>query len=426
MKDFAVVGKSPIKKDALEKVTGKALFAADIEMEDMLYAAVKRSDVASAYIKRIDTSKAEALDGVECVLTAKDIPGGNRVGIIIKDEPVLVDDKVRRIGDAIALVAARTREIAEEAVNLIEVEYEEIEPIFTIEDALREDSPKIHGNSNILQKKQLIYGDVEEAFKKCDVIVENTYETPYLAHMFIEPDAGVAKYENGVMTIWSSTQNPHFDRGEVARMLNMPQNRVRAVQAVTGGGFGGKLDISVQCHVALLSYYTKKPVKMIRKREESMLVSSKRHPMKMRFKTGATKDGKLLATDVEIFSDTGAYASYGPAVLTRALVHCTGPYEIPNVRAVATFVYTNNPMAGAFRGFGVPQVAIAHEAQMDALAKELGMDRIEIRRINAQKVGSVIATGQELTNSVGITTTIDAALEKSMELGMINRGGELK
>ncbi|WP_352419325.1 molybdopterin cofactor-binding domain-containing protein [Proteiniborus sp.] len=426
MKDFAVVGKSPIKKDVLGKVTGNALFAADIEMEGMLFAAVKRSDVASAYIKKIDTSKAEALDGVECILTSKDIPGGNRIGIIIKDEPVLVDDKVRRIGDAIALVAAKTKEIAEKAVKLIEVEYEEIKPVFTIQDALKEDSAKIHGDSNILQKKQLIRGDVEEAFKKCDVIVENTYETSYLAHMFIEPDAGVAKFENGVMTIWSSTQNPHFDRGEVARMLNMPQNRVRSVQTVTGGGFGGKLDISVQCHVALLAYYTKKPVKMVRKREESMLVSSKRHPMKMKFKTGATKDGKILATEVEMFSDTGAYASYGPAVLTRALVHCTGPYEIPNVRAVATFVYTNNPMAGAFRGFGVPQVATAHEGQMDALAKELGMDRAEIRKLNAHKVGTVIATGQELKDSVGIIATIDTALEKSIELGMINRGGDCK
>ncbi len=424
MEKFNIIGKSVEKKDSLSKVLGTALFSADIELENMLFGAVKRSTVASAILKNIDTSKAKALPGVAAVLTYKDIPGDNRVGIIFKDEPILVDDQIRRIGDALAIVAAETKEIAEEALDLIEVEYEELEPIFTIEDALKEDSHKIHGDSNVLQTKNLVRGDVEEAFKKCDVIVEETYKTNYFAHMFIEPEAGVAKYENGIVTFWSSTQNPHFDRGEVARMLKFPQSRVRSIQAVTGGGFGGKLDISVQCHAALLAYYTGRPVKFVRDREESMLVSSKRHPMTMTLKSGATKEGKILALEAHITGDTGAYASYGPAVIARAMTHLTGPYEVPNVKMTATFTYTNNPMAGAFRGFGVPQAAIAHEGQMDLLAKELGMDPIELRLKNALKVGSATPTGQILTDGVGIVETIEKAVEKAKEV--IFTEGEVK
>ncbi|MGF7059845.1 xanthine dehydrogenase family protein molybdopterin-binding subunit [Brassicibacter mesophilus] len=424
MDKLNIIGKSVGKKDSLSKVLGTALFAADMELENMLYGAVKRSKVASAILKNIDTSKAKALPGVAAVLTYKDIPGDNRVGIIFKDEPILVDDEIRRIGDALAIVAAETKEIAEAALELIEVEYEELEPIFTIEDAFKEDSHKIHGNTNVLQTKNLVRGDVDSAFEKCDVIVEETYKTNYFAHMFIEPEAGIAKYENGIVTFWSSTQNPHFDRGEVARMLKFPQSRVRSIQAVTGGGFGGKLDISVQCHASLLAYYTGRPVKFVRDREESMMVSSKRHPMTMKLKSGATKDGKILALEAHITGDTGAYASYGPAVIARAMTHLTGPYEVPNVKMTATFAYTNNPMAGAFRGFGVPQASIAHEGQMDLLAKKLGMDPIELRLKNALKVGSYTPTGQLLTDGVGIVETIEKAVEKAKEV--ITGEGEVK
>ncbi len=417
MKDFSVIGKSVLKKDAMDKVLGKAVFAADMEIPNMIYGVVVRSTVPSAYIKSIDLEKAKALEGVVAVLTSKDIPGSNRIGIIFKDEPVLVDDKVRRYGDAIAVIGAETMEIAEEAAKLVAIEYEEIEAILTVERALEEDSPKIIGTTNIMQKKVLSHGmEIDEAFKKCDVIVENTYETAMLSHMYIEPDGGLAKYEDGIITIYSSTQNPHFDRGEVAKMLNMPNSKVRSVQLTTGGGFGGKLDISVQCHMALLAYHTKRPVKMVRGRKESNMVSSKRHPMKMTAKTGATKDGKLVAMYCYIEGDTGAYASYGPAVITRAMVHATGPYEIPNVKVDATFVYTNNPMSGAFRGFGVPQIAVCHEGQMDALAKALNMDGYEIRRINAHKIGSEIATGQILTESMGLIETLDKAEAKANEV----------
>ncbi|MCR1899444.1 molybdopterin-dependent oxidoreductase [Irregularibacter muris] len=424
MDNYKVIGKNVIKKDSLDKVLGEALFSADIEFDNMLYGAVKRSEVPAAIVKNIDTTKAESLPGVVKVLTAKDIPGHNAVGIIIKDEPVLVEDQIRRIGDALAIVAAETKEIAEQAAALVEVEIEELEGIFTIEDALKEDAHKIHGNSNLLQESDLIKGDVEEAFKQCDVIVENTYKTNFVAHMFIETEAGVAKYENGILSFWSSTQNPHFDRGEVARMLNLPQSKVRSIQATTGAGFGGKLDISVQCHAALLAYYTGRPVKFTRNRHESMLLSSKRHPMTMKVKTGATKEGKILAMDAYVTGDTGAYASYGPAVIARNMTHLTGPYEIPNVRIKAAFAYTNNPMAGAFRGFGVPQAAIAHEGQMDILAEKLSISPYEIRMKNVLRAGSITATNQKLFDSVGIAETIEKSMEKAKEV--IFNDGEVK
>lgn len=414
--DFAVLGKSVVKKDTMEKVLGTARFSADLEMPHMLYGGVLRSTITSGYVKSLDASAALAMDGVACVLTHKDIPGKNRIGIIIKDEPILVDDKIRRYGDAIAVVAAETPDLLEEALSAIRVEYEELEPVLSVERAAQADAPKVHGDSNVHQVKHLEHGNVDDAFAKCDIIIENDYETPMLSHMFIEPDGGMASYENGMMNVYSSTQNPHYDRGEVAAMLNFPNNRVSSVQVTTGGGFGGKLDISVQCHAALLSYYTGRPVKIVRSRKESTMVSSKRHPMKMHYKTGATKEGKILAIQATLLGDTGAYASYGPAVITRAAVHAAGPYEVPNVRVDATFYYTNNPMAGAFRGFGVPQVAVAHEGQMNALAKALKMDPIEIRLLNAHRPGSMTPTGQVLDDGVGFVQCLEAARAKAKEV----------
>lgn len=414
--NYSVMGKSVARKDAAEKVLGTAKFAADMKLPGMLYGGVFRSTIASGVVKSFDASAALAIPGVACVLTYKDIPGKNRIGIIIKDEPILVDDKIRRYGDAIAVVAAETQELVREALEAIEVAYEEHEPVLTVRRAAEGDSPKVHGDTNAYLTKHLEHGNVDEAFKKCDVIIENDYETPMLSHMFIEPDAGLAYYENKTMTVYSSTQNPHFDRNEVAAMLGFSNNRVFSVQVATGGGFGGKLDISVQCHAALLAYHTGRPVKIVRTREESSAVSAKRHPMKMHYKTGATKDGRILAVQASFISDSGAYASYGPAVITRAAVHAAGPYEVPNIRVDATFYYTNNPMAGAFRGFGVPQVAVAHEGQMNAVARALGMDPIELRLINAHRPGTVTSTGQVLDDNVGFIQCLEAARKKAEEV----------
>lgn len=417
MKDYAVLAHDHVKVDSLEKVLGTAKFAADYKMPNMLYGGVFRSTVPHAYVKKLDLEKARALPGVACALDYTAIPGKNRFGIIFKDEPCLVDDKVRRYGDAIAVVAAETPELVEEALDLIEVEYEELEAISTFERAMEEDSPKVHGDTNVNVKKHLEYGNVDEAWAKCDVIVENTYSTHMLSHMFIEPEAGISYLdEQGIMNVIVSTQNPHYDRNEIAVMLGWPMNRVRVKQATTGGGFGGKLDISVQLHCALMTYHTKRPVKMVRSRQESTMVSSKRHPITMKCKTGATKDGKLVAVDVTMTCDAGAYSSYAPAVIGRAPVHIVGPYDCPNVRVDAVFAYTNNPMCGAFRGFGVPQAAVCHEGQMNALAKALNMSPLDIRMINAHRVGSKIPTGQELTESVGFVDTLTQARDKAAEV----------
>lgn len=416
---------SLMKPDAREKVLGTARFAGDYYMPGMLHGGVFRSTVPHAYIRRLNLDKAQKLPGVVCVLDYTAIPGANRFGIILKDEPCLVDDKVRRYGDAIALVAADSPETVEEAMELIEVEYEEIEPVFTIERALEEDSPKVHGITNVHARKHLEHGNVDEAFGKCAIIVENTYSTHRLTHMYLEPEAGISYIdESGMLTVVASTQNPHYDRSELAKMLGVPQNAVRVKQAVTGGGFGGKLDLSIQLHCALLTYHTGKPVKMVRSRRESTLVSAKRHPVTMTAKTGADREGNILATQVSILGDTGAYASYGPAVIGRMPVHIAGPYHVPNVRVDGLFVYTNNPMSGAFRGFGVPQAAVLHEGQMDAIARELNMSRFDIRLKNAQRVGSILPTGQQLNESVGFADTLTQAMKKAREV-MDFSGGDL-
>ncbi len=406
------VGASIRKNDAIPKVTGAAVFAADIKRPGMLFAKVLRSKVAHAELTGIDTSEAARQPGVVRVLTANDVPGPNGVGIIIKDEPVLCKDKIRRIGDALALVIAESEEEAAAACAFIKVSYRELPPVFDAREAMKQGAPIVH-TTNVMGTQRIRKGSVDAAFAEAEIIVENTYTTQMVEHAYIEPEAGVGEFDGDMLTLWVATQNVHFDRKEVARNMNMPVNKVRIVQAVTGGGFGGKLDISVQCYLALAAYYTRRPVRMVYTREESMISSAKRHPYYIEYKTGATKDGKLLAVKATIIGDTGAYASYGPAVLIRAAVHATGPYEVPNVYVDAFTVYTNNPMAGAMRGFGVPQMAFAHESQMDQVAEMAGISPVAIRQLNCLRPGSATATGQVLINSVGILDTIERAAEQA-------------
>ncbi len=406
------VGASIKKADAIPKVTGAAIFAADIQKPGMLFAKVLRSKVAHAELTGIDTSEAARQPGVVRVLTADDVPGPNGVGIIIKDEPVLCKDKIRRMGDALALVVAESEEAAAAACALVKVSYRELPTVFDAREAMKPGAPVVH-STNVLGVQRIRKGDVEAAFAQADIIVENTYTTQMVEHAYIEPEAGVGEYDGDMLTLWVSTQNVHFDRKEVARNLKLPVNKVRIIQTVTGGGFGGKLDISVQCYLALAAYHTRRPVKMVYTREESMISSAKRHPYYIEYKTGATKEGKLLAVKTTIIGDTGAYASYGPAVLIRAAVHATGPYEVPNVYADAFTVYTNNPMAGAMRGFGVPQMAFAHESQMDQVAERAGISPVAVRQLNCLRAGGVTATGQVLASSVGILATIEQAAEQA-------------
>ncbi|MFZ7102782.1 MAG: xanthine dehydrogenase family protein molybdopterin-binding subunit [Peptococcaceae bacterium] len=417
MVETNVVGKSVSKIDAKEKVLGTALYAADMKMAGMLYAKALRSKVAHGILRKINTAKAKTAPGVHAVLTGEDIPGPNTTGMILKDEPVIVgiNGKIRSIGDTLAVVAAETAEIAEAALDLIEVEIEELPGIFCPFEAMNEDAPQLYAKGNILSVRKIVKGDIEKAFAECTAIVECQYKTSIQEHAYIEPEAGIARVEGDSIVIWCSTQNPHMDRYEVAQNLKLRLNQVRVIQATTGGGFGGKLDISVQIHLALLAQATKKPVKMVYSRQESMLCTGKRHPITMTFKTGCNSEGKLLAMESKIVADTGAYASYGPGVSTRAAVHATGPYEIPNVRIESFTVYTNNLRCGAFRGFGVPQVALAHESQLDCLAAKIGISPFDIRMKNALRPNLCTATGDMLTQSVGIAQTMEAARQKLTE-----------
>ncbi len=411
-KPLRVVGKDIERIGASDLVLGKANFSDDIRIKGLLHLKILRSSFPHALIKAIDTEQALKLPGVVRIFTGKDIPGNKRVGTIIKDQPVLAEDKVRYKGDPIALVAAETEEEAEEALEHIKIDYEELEPVFTPERALKMGAPKIHESGNLLFQQLIAKGDVEKGVQEADIIVERTYTTPWVEHACLEPHAGIAHVdEEGRIILYVSTQSPFYDQKEVANILGVGLDRIRVIQAPTGGGFGSKLDVSVQCYLGLAAFYMKRPVKLVFTREEVFEATSKRHPMKIEYRTGATKEGKLTAVQARILGDAGAYASYGTVVITRAIIHATGPYEVPNFRAEGMMVYTNNIWSGAMRGFGTPQVAFAHESQMDILAEKLGMDPIDFRLRNILKKGSSTGTGQILHHSVGIGRTLERLKE---------------
>jgi CO/xanthine dehydrogenase Mo-binding subunit len=407
--EYKIIGQN-IPKVGLEKrLRGEPIFSADLELDNALILRVLRSTQAHAYIRRIDYEKALKIRGVVGVFTSEDIPGKNLTGIINKDQPLLATGKVRSVGEPVALVAAETQAAAESALKAIEVTYEEMPAVFSPKEALASGAPKIHEKGNLLYTLTIKKGNVDEAFKNCKAIVEKTYRTTRIEHSYLEPDAGAGYVDyDDTLVIFASTQNPHYDHKEVVGLLGLEDEQVRIIQAATGGGFGSKLDLNMQGFIGLALYHLKRPVRMVYSREETYQATAKRHPLEMTLKTGADSQGKLLAMSATITCDTGAYASYGIAVASRSAVHATGPYEIQSVAVESRCVYTNNPFAGAMRGFGTPQIALAHESQMDLLAQEFGLDPLEIRRINALKPGSKTGTGQELSASVGIGECLDA------------------
>jgi CO/xanthine dehydrogenase Mo-binding subunit len=394
---------------AEEKLQGKALFANDVVLKNALCLKALRSEQPHAVIESIEVQRAINSPGCVAVFTARHIPGRNRYGLINKDQPLLADTKVRFVGDPVALVAAVSEDAAQTALSKIKVEYKELAAIFDPEEALAPGAPLIHEKGNLLGKRLIKKGVPDLAFQKADIVIERKYQTTFVEHAYLEPDAGAAFVDqSGRITIYASTQNPHYDQVDVAKLLGLPENMVRIIQTATGGGFGSKLDINTQGFLGLAAYLLKRPVKMTYSREEAFLCTSKRHPLKIVYKSAANKDGRLLAVDVKIIGDTGAYASYGLAVVTRSAVHATGPYEVPNVHIESVFAYTNNSIAGAMRGFGVPQIAFAHESQMDLLAEALAVSPLEIRARNILRLGSTTATKQTLTASVGIGACIEA------------------
>ncbi|OGO33036.1 MAG: aldehyde oxidoreductase [Chloroflexi bacterium RBG_16_54_18] len=405
-----VVGRHQIRPDAEAKVTGAAVYSDDIKFPGMLHARVKRAGVPHAFLRSLDVSQARQLRGVEAVLTAADIPGQNNHGLVVFDWPVLVDvgERVRYVGDAVAIVAAETREIASQALDLIEAAYD-LQPVISDPVQARQpETTQLHPSGNLLKHIKVRKGDISTGFSDADILQEHTFYTSITDHAFLEPECSIARLiPDGRMEVYVGSQIPYSDRNQVARSLGWPEERVHVIGQLVGGGFGGKEDITGQIHAALLAQATNRPVKLLFDRHESLLVHPKRHATQIRVKIGAMRDGRLTAIETELYGDTGAYASLGDKVMTRATTHSSGPYDVPHARADCYAMYTNNPPAGAFRGFGVTQSAFAIESMMDMLAEKLRLDPVGIRLMNALRVGSTTNTGQLLRESAGLTECLE-------------------
>jgi CO/xanthine dehydrogenase Mo-binding subunit len=407
-----IIGKGERRVDALGKVMGTAKYAADYNVSHQLFGKVLRSKHPHAKILSIDISRARQFEGVEAVLTAKDIPGKKSFGIVLKNQAILAFDKVRYLGDGVALVAARTEEIAEHAVSLIDVRYDPLPVVSDPEYAMSDAAPKIHDKDNTFVHHRVRKGNVEKGFAAADFIIERKFKSQFIEHSYIEPEAVLAEpLEHGGVKVTGSVQNLFSSRRSVAEALNLDLNKVQIIQATLGGSFGGKDEAmtSMCCRAALLCLSTGKPVKMVNTREESMLESYKRHPYVMYYKWGAKNDGSITAMEIRCIADGGAYASMSQFVTWRSVVQATGPYYCDNVKTDVYAVYTNNNYTGAMRGFGSPQVNFAIESMMDELAEKIGKDPLEIRLQNGFTDGAITATGQTLRHYVSLGEVLTKA-----------------
>ena len=422
------VGKSVTRVDAVAKVTGEALYPGDINRPDQAYMKILFANRPHAIIKSIDTTQAEALPGVIAVFTAKDVPV-NEYGLIMPDQPVLCGpgsskpfaDRVRFVGDQVALVVAETEKIAAQARDLIAVEYQDLPVVTDPLEALREDAPRLHPEleSNVFGHYRIRNGDVEKAFAEADVIVEGEYRTPAQEHAYLQPEAGLGYIdEEGRVTVVVGGQWTHEDQEQIAHSLDLPLDQVRVIYPAIGGAFGGREDMSVQIVLALAAWRLDqrgihRPVKIIWSREESIIGHHKRHPYVIRTRWGATRSGKITAAEVELFADGGAYAYTSTKVMGNATLMCTGPYDIPNVKVDSYSIYTNNVPGGAFRGFGGPQGAFEAETQMNRLAEKLGMDPVELRLKNVFKEGSLLSVGTPLPKGVSLPQVVEQCAERA-------------
>ena len=407
------IGQNINKIDALDKVTGKARYSDDIFFNNMLYLKIKRAVYPHAYLRKLHLEKAKKVPGVDKIITAQDVPHVKNFGLIIKDQPVLIGigQKMRYLGDALAIIIAENKEAANRAEKLIEVEVDKLEVISNPLRAMEKNAPLIHEGGNILSTHFLKKGDVKNGFKNADLIEENEYRTTFIDQLPMQVSAGVCKFDktNGMINLWAATQWLHDTQADIAQSIGFPKDNIRIIQPVIGGAFGKKEDISVHIHLALAAIATGRTVKLTYNREESMIAQSKRHPFIIRIKTGVTSKGDLTACQVEVIGDTGAYASSGLAVIHKGMYHCTGPYNVENVEGIGRAIYTNNTYCGAMRGFGTTQLAFAYESQMAILAEKLGIDPVKFRLQNAYDIGSTTPNGQRLTRSVGVKKTIKEA-----------------
>ena len=399
---FNQLGRPLPRTDAPGKVSGKTMYAGDFTMPRMLHVKIVRAGVASALLRRLDVSRARALAGVVCILTAADlpdrmaatdIPGQTGQKRLNTDQQILVKERVRYFGEPIALIAASSRDIAECAAELVTFDLEPFPGVYDPEEAMKSGAPIVQGTNNIVAEHNIKKGDMEAGFAAADFIVENTFKTPFQEHAFLEPEVGLAWIdENDVVNIRVSTQViEHFRT--IAEAIGVPHNKVRILGALCGGGFGGKEDLTVEVYLALLAKRTGRPVRLEYSREDSFVGHGKRHPFKLTYRTGITKDGKITALDVRAVADSGAYVYLSPYVLLYCAVAAPGPYRVDNLNVHALAVSTNNMFTSAFRGFGGMQACVAYEQQMDEIAKRIGMDRLELRRRNFLKTGDPISTG---------------------------------
>jgi len=416
-----LIGAGLPRPDAVDKVRGEAKYVDDLAFPGMLHGWIVRSPHPHAKVLNVDSESALANPDVACVVTHRDVPGDNVVHVIYDDQPALARDVVRYVGEPVALVAAATRKAAKAAAEGMSVQYEELPVVSDPVEALRPESPVIvsldeaaEGGGNLFNEMVLCKGDADRGFTEADVIVEGEYETGYQEHAYIETQGAIAvPEENGGFAIYGSMQCPFYVQRAVSKVLGLPMSKIRVILTTTGGAFGGKEDVPSQiCSLAaLMAWEARRPVKLVLDRGEDVLTTSKRHPSRVRYRTGAKSDGTITAIDVDVILNAGAYQTLSSAVLWRSVCTAAGPYRIPHVRVNAKSVATNTVPNGAFRGFGSPQVIFPHEAQMDLLAEKLGMDRAEIRRRNVLKPGDRSSTEQLLENSVGIAESLDRATE---------------
>lgn len=408
-----LLGESMSRVDASAKALGEAKYADDFYMDGMVYGSALRSEYPRAEILSIDKSEAESMDGVLCVMTAEDIPGTQKVGHLKRDWDVIVPvgKTTHYLGDAVALVAAETPEILEKAKKAIKVEYNPLDGVFSTAEAMKDGAPLVHEDGNLLSEEHLVRGDAEKVISESRYSVTNHYSLPFTEHAFMETECAVAFPEDGGIHIISGDQGIYQTQRECSDALGLPPEKVRVSAAMVGGGFGGKEDMSVQHHAALLAQKTGRPVKVKLTRQESILVHPKRHAMEIDLTTACDENGKLTAMKAVIISDTGAYASLGGPVLQRACTHAAGPYNYQNIDITGRAYYTNNPPAGAFRGFGVPQSCFATECNLNQLAEMAGLTPFEIRYINAVRPGDTLPNGQIADENTAIAETLDAVRE---------------
>jgi CO/xanthine dehydrogenase Mo-binding subunit len=411
-RELRIVGQPVVRHDARDKVMAATAYAADWAMPGMLHAFVLRSPYASARIVRLDTGRAAAMPGVAAVLTARDVPRNTlstdvpgqttTVGPLRATLHVLAEERVRHQGEPIALIAAETLEQARVAADAVEIEYASLPGVFSPEEALAPGAPLVHESGNLLAQWRIARGDLAAGFARAAVVVEGEYRTHLVDAAYLETESGVAWIDSdGVITIRLSTQVIEHFR-DVAEVLDVPQNRVRIIGTYLGGGFGGKEDVTVEVYLGLLALRTGRPVKMVWTRQESLLARAKRHPYRLRYRTGALATGEVVAQEIDLLADSGGYAYLSALVLLYSTVTAAGPYRAPAVSVNARVAYTNNPPTSAMRGFGGMQTVFGYESQMDRVARALGLDPVRVREVNALRRGDSLPVGQVLETHVAL------------------------